>query len=117
MPRPRRASTAVWRQRWRSRLRRRGGRSRSRTRERPRSARRAMVMRADSLGIIDTDAVDFVGDVLEGVGHSLEIFEYLASDCELQRVGPCILERPPQPRRMNLVGSAFETNQPRRQFM
>jgi hypothetical protein len=38
--------------------------------------------------VIDDDAVDFVGDILEGVGHSLEIPEHLARDGKLKRIGP-----------------------------
>ena len=60
--------------------------------------------------MVDDDAVDFVGDVLECIHHALEVLEHLAGDGELQRVGPCGLERTLQSSRVDLVGFSFEAN-------
>jgi hypothetical protein len=49
-------------------------------------------MLRDRSGVVDDDAVDFVGDVLELIHHPLEILENLAGDGELKRIGSGRLE-------------------------
>jgi hypothetical protein len=60
--------------------------------------------------VVDDDAVDFVGDVFEGVGYPLEILEHLPSYGELQRVSPSRLERAPETRCMDIVSGSFESD-------
>ena len=58
--------------------------------------------------MIDYDTVDRIGDVLERVGHPLEVPEHLAGDGELQRVGPSALERALEAGGVDVVRLAFE---------
>jgi hypothetical protein len=60
--------------------------------------------------MIDDDAIDLIGDILERICDSLEILEHLASDGELKRIGPRRLECMLESRRVNVICRTLETD-------
>ena len=84
----------------------------------PTSSGKASSCMVAPLRVVDDDAVDLVGDVLEGVRHPLQIPENLAGDRELQRARS---SRPPgmpaSGRRHEFVRLAFQPDQSLGQFV
>ena len=62
--------------------------------------------------MVDDDAVDLVGHVLECIRDAFEVLEHLPRDGELQWIGTRVLEGVPQTERVNLVRLAFQADEP-----
>jgi len=67
--------------------------------------------------VIDHDAVDLIGHVLEGVGYAFQVPKDFARHRELQRLLPRLLKGALQSGRVNVVGIAFEPDEPFRQLV
>src|SRR3546814_19871380 len=74
-------------------------------------------MRCEGSCVVDDQAVDFVRDVLETVGHAFEMAEKFARDQKTHRVrGPMLLEQALEARGVDLVGMTLHPPEPRGQF-
>jgi hypothetical protein len=63
-------------------------------------------------GVVDDDAVDLVGDILESIGDSLERLEHLARDGEIERaLARDFLKGAFQPDGMDIVGFTLQLDQ------
>src|SRR6187200_886325 len=76
------------------------------------SSGRASSCTAARSGVVDDDAVDLVGDVLERVDDAFEVLVDLALDQQPQRVAPAMVgHRLPEPGPMDFVGVPLDPHQ------
>src|SRR3546814_20731665 len=70
-------------------------------------------MRCEGSCVVDDQAVDFVRDVLETVGHAFEMAEKFARDQKTHRVrGPMLIEQALEARGVDLVGMTLHPHEP-----
>ena len=68
--------------------------------------------------MINHNAVNLVGDILESINDTFEVLEDFAPHDELERIGLTMrLKRMFQTRRMDFVGVALHANEPFSKFM